>query len=600
MPGDKLGGRMSIQILDSALVSQIAAGEIIERPASIVKELVENSLDAGAKSLYIAVEEGGIRTIRVTDDGVGIAREELGLAVTPHATSKLSGAAGLETITGFGFRGEALASIAQVARVSLTSRTPDADSAWKIMLEPGLAGAPPAPAAHPSGTSVEVSQLFFSVPARRKFLRRPATEFAHIAEVVRRLALANPAVGFCLEHDGRPVIEVSPATSALRFRQIIGQRPTADFLDLDSRIGPLHIYGHIERPTAADSRGQPQYLYVNGRWIRDRVVSHALEQAYRDVLFHGRKPAWVLFLELSPERVDVNVHPMKHEVRFREPRAVHEAVYESIKAGLARTRAKVVVTESAHSSLYTNRSGTATRDINFDWTRLAESANRYVSEPVPMARAREFQSASRAEPPALPDFSHEHPLGRVLGQIGTLYLVTETAHGLAIIDAHAAHERVLYERLKRGQRAGDAVQRLLVPVEVRLDAAAVEHLLEARTVLESLGFELDRITPDAVAVRSVPALLSHLSPAELVEDLVAVLEREGSAETMVDLAADRVLADFACRAAIRSGRRLDPEEMEALVRQMETTPRADQCNHGRPSWVELNLEALDRLFRRGR
>jgi len=224
MPGDKLGGRMSIQILDSALVSQIAAGEIIERPASIVKELVENSLDAGAKSLYIAVEEGGIRTIRVTDDGVGIAREELGLAVTPHATSKLSGAAGLETITGFGFRGEALASIAQVARVSLTSRTPDADSAWKIMLEPGLAGAPPAPAAHPSGTSVEVSQLFFSVPARRKFLRRPATEFAHIAEVVRRLALANPAVGFCLEHDGRPVIEVSPATSALRFRQIIGQR----------------------------------------------------------------------------------------------------------------------------------------------------------------------------------------------------------------------------------------------------------------------------------------------------------------------------------------------------------------------------------------
>lgn len=588
---------MTIHVLTPDLVSQIAAGEIIERPASIAKELIENSLDAGAGRIEIAIEGGGVRKLTVTDNGSGIAREELALALTPHATSKLEAAPGLEHISSFGFRGEALASIAQVARVRLTSRTPDASSAWQLEATDGHGEREPNPAAHPQGTTVSVEELFYAVPARRKFLRREATEAAHIGEAVRRLALAHPAVGFRFLRGTRVALDAPPGTAAERMRAVLGADFTDNVLAVEHRAGPLTLTGWVERPVHAAGRADPQYLYINQRWVRDRAVAHAILDAYRDVLFHGRQPAWVLAIEMPPELVDVNVHPAKNEVRFRDQRAVYGAVRAAVAAALETTRPASAAPVTASGSVPrrdTRPSAPEPRNASFDWTTLAvgETAPDYVS---PAAQPASETKTVAETPPA-------GGLGRALGQLGTLYIVTETDDGLALVDTHAAHERVLFEQLKAAWDGGGrtAAQTQLVPTEIRLDPVAIERLFEAQELLQRLGFELDRIGPEAVAVRAVPAVLERVEPAALIRELVEALDNEAAGETFVAAAADRVLADVACRAAVRSGRRLTVPEMDALLRRMETTPRADQCNHGRPTWVRLSIADLDRLFLRGR
>ena len=587
---------MSIRVLSPDLVSQIAAGEIIERPASIAKELIENSLDAGAGRIEIAIEGGGVRKLAVTDNGGGIAREELALALTPHATSKLEAAPGLEHIASFGFRGEALASIAQVARVRLVSRTAADSSAWLLEASDGQGAREPQPAAHPPGTTVNVEELFYSVPARRKFLRREATEAAHISEAVRRLALAHPAVGFRFQRGARVALEAPPGTAAERVRAVLGADFADNVLTVEHTAGPLTVTGWVERPVHAAGRADPQYLYVNQRWVRDRAVAHAILDAYRDVLFHGRQPAWVLSIDMPPELVDVNVHPAKNEVRFRDQRAVYGAVRAAVAAALETTRPAAAPGSSTGP---VPRRGTPPpapepRTASFDWTALAvgETAPDYI----PPAAHPEGGAQPRAEAPP------PGGLGRALGQLGTLYIVTETDDGLALVDTHAAHERVLFEQLKAAWDGGGrtAAQVELVPTEVRLDPVAVERLFEARELLQRLGFELDRIGPDSVAVRAVPAVLERVEPAALIRELVEALDNEAAGDTFVAAAADRVLADVACRAAVRSGRRLTLPEMDALLRRMEATPRADQCNHGRPTWIRLSIADLDRLFLRGR
>lgn len=587
---------MSIRVLSPDLVSQIAAGEIIERPASIAKELIENSLDAGAGRIEIAIEGGGVRKLAVTDNGGGIAREELALALTPHATSKLEAAPGLEHIASFGFRGEALASIAQVARVRLVSRTAADSSAWLLEASDGQGAREPQPAAHPPGTTVNVEELFYSVPARRKFLRREATEAAHISEAVRRLALAHPAVGFRFQRGARVALEAPPGTAAERVRAVLGADFADNVLTVEHTAGPLTVTGWVERPVHAAGRADPQYLYVNQRWVRDRAVAHAILDAYRDVLFHGRQPAWVLSIDMPPELVDVNVHPAKNEVRFRDQRAVYGAVRAAVAAALETTRPAAAPGSSTGP---VPRRGTPPpapepRTASFDWTALAvgETAPDYI----PPAAHPEGGAQPRAEAPP------PGGLGRALGQLGTLYIVTETDDGLALVDTHAAHERVLFEQLKAAWDGGGrtAAQAELVPTEVRLDPVAVERLFEARELLQRLGFELDRIGPDSVAVRAVPAVLERVEPAALIRELVEALDNEAAGDTFVAAAADRVLADVACRAAVRSGRRLTLPEMDALLRRMEATPRADQCNHGRPTWIRLSIADLDRLFLRGR
>ena len=588
---------MTIRILEPGLVSQIAAGEIIERPASVVKELIENSLDAGADRIEVAAEAGGVDRLVVADNGAGIAREELLLAVAPHATSKLDSAATLEHIASFGFRGEALASIAQVARLTLASRTGDADGGWQLLAADGRIAGDPMPLAHPPGTMVTVEQLFFSVPGRRKFLRRPATEFAHIAEAVRRIALAHPAVGFSLTHDGRTVLDARPGTPEERLEAVLGSEFGARMLPVERQAGPLVIRGWVERPTASGARGEPQYLYINGRWVRDRTLAHAIAQAYRDVLFHGLKPAWLLFLELPPETVDVNVHPAKHEVRFRDGSAVYAAVRAAVQETLAGTRpGPAAMKPSLPRNRHAGSPGDARPPANFDWTRMATAE----TPPIYAPPSRHDVATQTVEPASAAVTSGT--LGRVLGQIDTLFLVAETARGLAIVDMHAAHERVLYERLKTAwERQGrDAAQRLLTPVEVSLDPVAIDRLLGARELLERLGLDVDRLAPGAIAVRAVPVLLTGLAPETVVRELAEALAGDDTDAGTLTGAAERVLADFACRAAVRAGRRLQPAEMEVLLREMETTPRADQCNHGRPTWIELSLADLDRLFRRGR
>ncbi|MGA7966186.1 MAG: DNA mismatch repair endonuclease MutL, partial [Gammaproteobacteria bacterium] len=491
----------SIHVLSPDLVSQIAAGEIIERPASIAKELIENSLDAGAGRIEIAIEGGGVRKLKVTDNGSGIAREELALALTPHATSKLEAAPGLEHISSFGFRGEALASIAQVARVRLTSRTPEASSAWQLEATDGHGELEPKPAAHPSGTTISVEELFYAVPARRKFLRREATEAAHIGETVRRLTLAHPAVGFRFLRGTRVALDAPPGTPAERVRAVLGAEFADNVLTVEHTAGPLTITGWVERPVHAAGRADPQYLYVNQRWVRDRAVAHAILDAYRDVLFHGRQPAWVLAIEMPPELVDVNVHPAKNEVRFRDQRAVYGAMRAAVAAALETTRpasASPVATSGSAPRRETRPTATESRNASFDWTTLAvgETAPAYVS---PAARS---EPEAKTETDTLPPTGG---LGRALGQLGTLYIVTETEDGLALVDTHAAHERVLFEQLKAAWDGGgrSAAQTQLVPTEVRLDPVAIERLFEAQELLQRLGFELDRISPEAVAVRAV-------------------------------------------------------------------------------------------------
>ncbi|WP_092406029.1 DNA mismatch repair endonuclease MutL [Dokdonella immobilis] len=598
-----------IHSLPPELVNQIAAGEVIERPASVVKELVENSLDAGARRIDIDIEAGGSRLIRIRDDGGGIDAEDLALAVSAHATSKIASFEDLERVGTLGFRGEALPSIASVSRFALTSRTAAADSAFRIEVDGGKPHVQ-RPAQHGIGTSVEVRDLFYNLPARRKFLRAERTEFNHIDDLVKSIALARPGVEFRLGHNGKVVRLFKPSATedeaARRVSEVLGE----EFLRNSLRVGHdgagMVLSGWVGLPTASRSQADQQYFHVNGRLVRDRVVAHAVRQAYADVLYHGRHPAFVLFLELDPQGVDVNVHPAKSEVRFRESRLVHDFLYRSLHEALAEARAGAGPMPDAGIAA----GGADAARISLPMARNQSGIRFGIGEPLADYAAllgRNMESAANATPPGAPAVAHPQrddgqipPLGFAIAQLHGIFVLAQNAHGLILVDMHAAHERITYERLKRDQQGeGIRSQMLLVPMAIAIserEAAIVEEQAER---FAELGFDIVRSGPQGITVRRVPSLLAGGDVAQLVRDVVADLAAHGST-TRVEEAGNELLSTMACHGSIRANRRLSLPEMDALLREMETTERSGQCNHGRPTWVQLSLQELDRLFLRGR
>ncbi len=591
---------MTIRQLPDTLINQIAAGEVVERPASVVKELVENALDAGARRIDIDLEEGGVRLIRIRDDGGGIGPEELPLAVSRHATSKIASIDDLEAVATLGFRGEALPSVASVSRFRLASRPRDAAHGAELRIEGGRLGEV-VPQAHPHGTTVEVRDLFYNVPARRKFLRAERTELSHIEEWLRSLALARPDVELRVTHNGKPSRRwkgEGDLLSEVRLHEALGEEFARNALRVDHAGAGLRLHGWIARPAYNRASTDQQYLYVNGRSVRDRNVAHAVRQAYSDVLFHGRHPAYVLFLELDPRGVDVNVHPAKHEVRFRESRLVHDFVYRSLHAALAETRAGA--TAAPMPSL------AAANEARWSMPPPQQQAIGLRVGDAPAAYAALYAPRDGALPPtAQPEMPQDAPggmppLGYAIAQLHGIYILAENADGLVVVDMHAAHERIGYEKLKAAHDgAGLRTQPLLVPASLAVSEREADVAEREAGTLARLGFEVQRSGPQSLLLRSVPALLAHGDVEALLRDVLADLREHGSTRR-VDDTRDALLATMACHGAVRANRRLTLPEMNALLREMEATERSGQCNHGRPTWTRFSLAEMDRWFLRGR
>jgi len=608
----------AIQVLSDQLINQIAAGEVVERPSAVVKELVENSLDARARRIEIETEQGGLGLIRIRDDGAGIAREQLALALRRHATSKIANLDDLERVSSFGFRGEALPSILSVSRFSLISRTSNDPHAWRINGAGVLEASPPQPAAFPVGTTIEVRDLFFNTPARRKFMRAEATEFRHIEQALRRLALTRFDLELSLKHNGRRVLELPPADSetarASRVAAICGYEFLANSVEIDEQRLGMRLWGWVALPSFARAQADLQFLYVNGRSVRDKLLGHAMRRAYSDVLHSTRFPAFVLFLELDPAMVDVNVHPQKIEVRFRQSAQVHDFLFGCVHQLLRRIRPEPgqhhrVEFEAAPSSLHNPE------QTSMAYAPRPASASWPMREPPPPRGASPWPlygvAASEQQTPVVvlrpvADGGMEQPLGRALAHLRGVFVLAENALGLVLVDAHAAHERVIYERFKQQLAQGSVpAQALLLPEMIRVGVEAADRLEAEIESLCRLGLMLDRSAPDAVTVRSVPPLLARSDLAALlrkISGLDATSEETDSAEHFSEAldAQHRILADMACRSAIKANRKLSLPEMDALLRDMEQTENAGQCNHGRPTWVQIDADALDRLFLRGR
>ncbi|WP_102817134.1 DNA mismatch repair endonuclease MutL [Burkholderia ubonensis] len=636
----------AIQPLPDQLISQIAAGEVVERPASVVKELLENALDAGANTLRIVLEEGGVKRISITDDGCGIPPGELPLALMRHATSKIRSLEELEAVATLGFRGEALASIASVAEMFITSRTADAAHATRIDAQTGVL----APAAGAVGTTIEVRELYFNTPARRKFLKSEQTEFGHCVEMIRRAALARPDVAISVLHNGKAVEHWNATEPTLRVAKILGEGFATAYLPLDERAGPLAVYGCAGLPTASRGRADQQYFFVNGRFVRDKLLTHAVRAAYEDVLHGDRYPSYVLFLDLPPEAVDVNVHPSKIEVRFRDSRSIHQYVFHAVQRALARhAGASPETTAGGHAAHIAAAPGPA----SFQGTPLGQAASggsrpaptpsqgstwlrqaRMTQGTLPVAQplalydalfgrkdsgagtpagttAVAHNAADAGDAPAAPlagfaaapSLAHtahdDQPLGFALGQIHGIYVLAQNAHGLVIVDMHAAHERILYEQFKHALADRSvAVQALLLPVSMNATPVEIGTVEEERETLESLGFDLAVLSPTTLAIRAVPALLKDADLQALARAVLADLHAFGGSRVLTERQHE-LLGTLACHHAVRANRRLTLDEMNALLRQMEATERADQCNHGRPTWYQLTLGDLDRLFMRG-
>jgi DNA mismatch repair protein MutL len=656
--------RRAIAALPDQLISQIAAGEVVERPASVVKELLENALDAGAKTLRILLDAGGVKRISIADDGCGIPPNELPLALMRHATSKIRSLAELEAVATLGFRGEALASIASVAEMTITSRTEGAAHATRIDAQTGAL----APAAGGVGTTIEVRELYFNTPARRKFLKSEQTELGHCVEMIRRAALARPDVAISVMHNGRALEHWNASEPPARVSKILGEAFASAHLPLEHVAGEIALYGCAGLPTASRGRADQQYFFVNGRFVRDKLLTHAVRAAYEDVLHGDRYPSYVLFLDLPPEAVDVNVHPSKIEVRFRDSRAVHQFVFHALQRALARhAGASPETTALGHAAQITPRTGTgasvgeeagasagaaagsvslsaasragttwmrdsrmtqgtlpvaqplALYDALFgrkdaghagssasDTTRreraggapwLAASASPALEARDSAAETSGAAFAAGSHVPLNPDL--DQPLGFALGQIHGVYVLAQNARGLIIVDMHAAHERILYEQFKRALAERTvAVQPLLIPVSMQADAVEIGTAQEEREALDALGFDLAALSPTTLAIRAVPALLKDADLPALARAVLADLHAYGGSRVLTERQHE-LLGTLACHHAVRANRRLTLDEMNALLRQMEATERADQCNHGRPTWYQLTLADLDRLFLRG-
>jgi len=605
---------MAIRILPEQLINQIAAGEVVERPAAVVKELVENSLDAEARAVEVELEGGGLTLIRIRDDGNGIARDELPMALTRHATSKIESLDQLERVASFGFRGEALPSVLSVSRLSLVSRTATDEHGWRLAGEGAIAAdAQPQPAPHSPGTTLEVRDLFYNTPARRKFMRTESTEFRHVDQALRRIALARPERAFALRHNGREVFRLARGSAEARMKALCGEAfADSAILIEEERLG-MRLWGWTALPSFSRAQPDLQYFFVNGRVVRDKLVASALRRAYADALHSTRYPAFVLFFELDPSGVDVNVHPAKLEVRFRQSATVHDFLFGSIQRALRDVRPEP---QQHHRVEWTHKPdrmalSTAVPDPGFRNTNFSSASARLplqqVAEPaVDFARTgwAALGAAPVAEPsPPQPAADSDMSLGRPLAQLAGVFILAENQHGLVVVDAHAAHERVLYERFKTDLHAGSLPsQHLLEPLRLNLPEDLVDLADNHREDLLAYGVELDRSGPTSLAIRAVPPLL----PLEEVEGLVrSALGERAAGEShrhfgdVLD-AQERVLADMACRAAIKANRRLSLPEMERLLRDMERTELSGQCNHGRPTWVQLDHGALDRLFLRGR
>ncbi|MFM0672638.1 DNA mismatch repair endonuclease MutL [Paraburkholderia sediminicola] len=657
----------AIQPLPDQLISQIAAGEVVERPASVVKELLENALDAGAQSLRILLDEGGVKRISITDDGCGIPENELVLALMRHATSKIRSLAELEAVATLGFRGEALASIASVAQMTITSRTADAAHAVRVDAETGVLS----PAAGTQGTTIEVRELYFNTPARRKFLKSEQTELGHCLEQIRRAALARPDVAISVLHNGKAVEHWNASEPPVRVAKILGETFATAHLPLDESAGPLAVYGCAGLPTASRGRADQQYFFVNGRFVRDKLLTHAVRAAYEDVLHGERYPSYVLFLDLPPEAVDVNVHPSKIEVRFRDSRSIHQFVFHAVQRALARHAGASPETTAGGHAAHLEPSvggpasfgatplggagvggvgfgagngagglggglggasgggfGSSSQQAGNTWMRQARMTQGTLPVAQPLAFydalfGRRDTNASTAEgatlfeardsaaespspynasaPYPAPAFhaADEQPLGFALGQIHGIYVLAQNAHGLVIVDMHAAHERILYEQFKNALADRTiAVQPLLIPQSMQADPVEIGTVEEERDTLDALGFDLAVLSPTTLAIRAVPALLKDADLQALARAVLSDLHAFGGSRVLTERQHE-LLGTLACHHAVRANRRLTLDEMNALLRQMEATERADQCNHGRPTWYQLTLSDLDRLFMRG-
>ena len=589
----------AIRPLPDLLINQIAAGEVVERPAAALKELVENSLDAGATRIDVDLAGGGIKRIRVVDDGGGIDREDLPLAVARHATSKIGSPSDLEAISTLGFRGEALASIAAVSRLALTSRAAGRPHAWRIEVDGGTI-APIAPAALAAGTSITIEELYFNTPARRKFLRTDQTEWAHCDETLTRIALAHPEVGFTLTHNGRLVRRLLPGPRAARVEALLGDAFVRGSAQVGAEAAGVAISGYAIRPAHATQGSGTQMLFVNGRHVRDRMLAHAVREAYRDVLHHDRQPSYALWITIDPRRVDVNVHPQKTEVRFRDGGALHPFVRSAVERALAASASEAPAVSAA------DRLGIAAARTP------PLGGGRYDAGSAPVATLAALALAAEPSPfyarlfgergpgvPALPDTGDDHPLGFALAQLHGIYVLAQNRAGLVLVDMHAAHERIVYERLKGAYAGRLPTQPLLVPATFAAEPVELAAAEEHAEALDRLGFSLSRLGPSTLAVRAIPAPLADADAATLARAVLHELRDHGGSGA-VDARRDELLSSMACHGSVRANRMLTATEMNALLREMEATERAGQCNHGRPTWYQLTLPELDRLFMRGR
>jgi DNA mismatch repair protein MutL len=627
-----------IHKLSARLANQIAAGEVVERPASVVKELLENALDAGGRKILVQVEQGGVKRILVRDDGEGMGKDDLPLSLSRHATSKIESLDDLEAVATLGFRGEALASISSVSRLALSSKTDNAEQGWQAVTEGRDMEARLSPVAHNRGTSVDVRDLFFNTPARRKFLRTEKTEFNHLEEVLKRQALSRFEVSFELVHNQKVVHSLRPAPTIkekqLRIAALCGKPFMENAVDIDVEATGLKLWGWVAKPTFSRSQADLQYFYVNGRVIRDRLVSHAVKQAYRDVLYHGRHPAFVLYLELDPALVDVNVHPTKHEVRFRDGRLVHDFIFRSLHKALADIRPEELAAPEdgsapnrdlsniqastslqAQASAFTPSYGSqsamslgvqgvssavtgAGQGVGSASPSMLQTSGQGVSEVLSQYKALHPDQNLGQQQEAVD--GREHPLGFAIAQLHGIYILAQNSSGLIVVDMHAAHERITYERMKNDFYSdGIKAQPLLVPMNISLSQREASVAEECAGDLQKFGLGLERSGPESIVIRQVPVILQQVNVDQLVRDLLSDMITHGYSDQL-EAKANELMSTMACHGSVRANRSLTIPEMNALLRDMEETERSGQCNHGRPTWTALSMGELDKLFLRGR